>query len=282
MPNESRKCSALCLYFLFIGVLIGISIDAEFRPNHIRFWVNGIQDLSFAPQPGDKIEWFRLSTGKPMNITFWGGSPCVGAFNPCIVGNIPKTTTYLYSCKAADDANFNCLDPQGGPRSGTQGLEDPGFFIKIFDLIENIFAHFSQIFSRSPQPGTPEATQNSGSSIATEQAKSGELASKETKPPAKYQPIQAQVSCESGVTHVYVPQQSETADVAIQASLTQQIQWGTSSANGLTISLPDPSTCSENVSSFSQNGICTVAKAGNYTASIPSCTPNTSESIAVQ
>lgn len=282
MPSASRKCLALCLCSLFLGVLIGISIDAKFRPNRIRFWVNGVHDLSFITQPGDKIEWLSLSTGEPMNITFWGGSPCADtSTNPCRIGNIPDTSTYLYTCKATDDPNYICIDPQGGPKSVTQGLPAPGFFIRIFDLIENIFALFSQIFRPSSQPGTPAATQTRTGSIATDQAKIAEPSSEKAKPLATYPPVLAQVYCNGGSTSVIVPQQSSNPDVPIQASVTQQIQWGTSSGNGFTISLPDPSTCSENVSPLPK-GICTVAKAGNYTASVPSCAANTNESITLQ
>src|SRR5271170_4357710 len=160
MGNESRRRLVTCLCFLFLGVLIGISIDAKFRPNHIRFWVNPVQDLSLIFVPGDTIEWYQLSTGKRIGITFWGGSPCVGPTNPCLITNIPITATYYYTCLAPDGTN--CSDPQGGHVSGTQ-LEVPGFFTKISDLI-------GHIFSRSPTPGSPEATQNMASTPPAGQA----------------------------------------------------------------------------------------------------------------
>jgi hypothetical protein len=281
MPSQSRKCLALCLCFLLLGVLIGISIDTEFRPNHVRFWVNAGQDLSLRFLPGDTIEWYQLTSGDPIpvTITFPGSMPCVdGKTNPCIVDKIPEKATYYYTCTAADGTN--CNDPQGGPISATQGLEGPGFFTRIFDLIQNIFFSFTHIFSHPPKPGTPGAMQNSASSVATGQAK---IVTANASSPT-YRNIYAELSCNlpgkpPGVTQVSVAGQND--DLPIHASVSQNILWQTSSADGFTITMPDPSTCTQNVSTFGPNTKCTVAKAGSYTATAPPCTANTSKSIAV-
>lgn len=281
MPSTTRKCLALCLCFLFLGVLIGISIDVKFRPNRMRFWVNGVNELSFFPQEGDKIEWFSLATGHLVNtISFPGDSPCVGTTtNPCKIANLPEGATYLYTCGPVGDPNF-CFDPQGGPTSKTNGV---GFFTRIFDLIQNVFATFIQIFSPSPQPGAPRNTHNMTGGAATDQTKIVEPLSGKAKPTVTYPPIQVQLYCSgSGAsTTVYVPQQSgDTPDPQIQASVGQKIQFGTASPNGLTVSFPDPSTCSPSTSTLSANGICTFAKPGSYTALVAPCTQN-SESIAL-
>jgi hypothetical protein len=282
MRSESRKCLLLCLCFLFLGVLVGISIDAELRPNRIRFWVNDLNDLSFIPKQGDTIEWLRQSTTTHMKIKFWGPSPCVnGITNPCTIGNIPKSTIYTYSCKAKEDTTFTCNDPQGGPMSSTQPLEGPGFFAKISDLIENIFALLSNIFNHSPQTGTPGVTENIAGNTTTDQAKIVKAQPEKAKTLATSQGIQATVYCDANVTHVAVPQQSDNADDPILASVKQKIQWTTSSAAGFTITMTDASTCTQNVKTFGPNGICTVAKAGSYTASVPSCSV-VPESIALQ
>jgi hypothetical protein len=282
MRSESRKCLLLCLCFLFLGVLVGISIDAEFRPNRIRFWVNDLNDLSFIPKPGDTIEWLRQSTSTRMKIKFWGPSPCVdGITNPCTIGKIPKSTIYTYSCKAKEDSTFTCNDPQGGPMSSTQPLEDLGFFTRIFDLIENIFASFGRIFKDSSQTGAPRTTQDIAGNIAIDQTKIVKTPPEEGKILVTPPGINATVYCDASVTHVAVPQQSDNADDAILASVKQKIQWTTSSAAGFTITMADASTCNENVKTFGPNGICTVAKAGNYTASVPSCSV-VPESIALQ
>jgi hypothetical protein len=268
MPITARKCLAFCLLFLFLGVLIGISIDVEFRPNHMRFWVNRVHELSFAPQEGDKIEWFKLDTGEYMKIAFWPptDSPCIGtSTNPCTIGNIPDTSTYLYSCSAEHDASYICLDPQGGPKSTTNGIGIRYFFTRIFDLFEALFTRIGQLFGISQQSGRSKVNNDQNASRQ-----------------ATYQPILAQVYCDdvtTKMTAVIVPNGKQ--DDPINASVGQQIQWGTAGPNGFTISLPDPSTCSENVSPL-PNGICTVAKAGNYTASVPSCTENTALSITVK
>jgi hypothetical protein len=288
MPSESHKPVGLCLCFLILGVLIGISIDAEFRPNHIRFWVNDLNNLSFIPHQGDTIEWFRLSTATPMKITFWGPSPCVGAFNPCTIGNIPKSTIYTYSCMAQEDPTFTCNDPQGGPMSSTQSLnatgtgpEATGFFTKISDLIKNIFASLTHILSHSPQPATPSTTQNIAGDIATDQAKIGKTPSEEATTRTTLPGIQATVYCDANpnpnTTHVIAPQQSGTPDAPIQASANQKIQWTTPSTAGFIITMADKTTCNPNVSTLGPNGICTVAKPGSYTATVPSCsaTPET-------
>jgi hypothetical protein len=270
MAIASGKCLAFCFCFLFLGVLIGISIDAEFRPNHMRFWVNRVHELSFAPQEGDKIEWLKLDTGEHMVITFWPSkdSPCIDAStNPCTIGNIPDTSTYLYTCSAEHDASYICLDPQGGPKSVTKFSGIRYFFTRIFDLFEALFTRIGQLFGISQQSGRPGVT-------------NGAPFSQNASRQATYQPILAHVYCDDATnkTAVIVPKGNQ--DDPIKASVGQQIQWGTAGANGFTISLSDPSTCSENVSPL-PNGICTVAKAGNYTASVPSCTANTAESITV-
>jgi hypothetical protein len=286
MTSESRKCLALCLCFLFLGVLIGISIDAKFRPNHIRFWVNAGQDLSLVFLPGDTIEWRKLTkntlweSAPVETITFPGSMPCVdGNTNPCIVDKIPETTTYYYTCTAADGTN--CNDPQGGPISATQGLEGPGFFTRIFDLIQNIVASFRHIFSHSPKPGTPgAATQNSASSIATG------LVTANAKSSSAYPNIYPELSCNfldtSNVTRVSVGAQS--ADSPIQAHVGQNILWGTSSEKGFTVTT-DPSTCTQNVSTFGPNDSCTVAstaaKPASFSAIAPPCMLNTNESIVL-
>jgi hypothetical protein len=282
MPSESRKPLGLCLCFLFLGILIGISIDAEFRPNRIRFWVNDLNDLSFIPHQGDTIEWLRLSTDTPMKITFWGASPCVdGITNPCTIGDIPKSTIYTYSCTAQEDPTFTCDDPQGGPMSSTQDLnstgrgpETTGSFTKISDLIRNIFAPLTHNLSHSPQPATPGATQNIAGNVAA-------TLPEEAKTRATLAGIPATVYCDSNTTHVVAPQQSVTPDVPILASVNQKIQWTTSLTAGFTITMADPSTCTQNVKTFGPNEICTVAKTGSYTATVPSCS-TASESIALQ
>lgn len=288
--SESRKRLSLCLCFLFLGILIGISFDAEFRPNHLLFWVNVGQDLSLRFQPGDTIEWKQLSNNKPMNITFPGSMPCVGGItNPCVIDNIPKTATYYYTCTGAVDASFVCNDPQGGPVSVTGEQLYPGFFTKIFDLIHNVLAPVSRIFGHSAHTSTPEvtqntpgATQNMADNIATGQAK---IVSANASPSATKSNIYAQLSCnlagqvQDNVTHVNI--YGQPVDNPIHASVHQNILWGTSSANGFTITMPVPSTCTQNVSTFGPNGMCTVAMAGSFTALAPPCTVSTAESIAV-
>lgn len=278
MPSESRKPVGLCLCFLILGVLIGISIDAEFRPNHILFWVNPVQDLSLRFVPGDTIEWYQVGTGEPVGISFWGGSPCVGGSNPCTIKNIPDTATYYYTCTASDGTT--CNDPQGGPISSTQRLEATGFFTKISDLIRNIFAPLTHILGHSPRPGSPEATQKMASTAATGQAK---IAVANAIPSATYSTIHAEASCDaSGGTHVTVAGQHE--DDPIQASVGQKILWGTTATGDLTIHPADASTCSPFSSPAKNQYLCTVAaKSGkwNYTATALPCTANTSEYIAV-
>jgi hypothetical protein len=274
MMSESRKRNSLCLCFLFLGILIGISFDAEFRPNHIRFWVNPIGNLSFIPEQGDTIEWYRLSADAPlMNIKFYGNAPCVGGTNPCTIADIPQTTVYTYSCSANDDPSFTCNDPQGGPTSPTGDIEVVGFFVKVADLFRHIAGRIDQIFfdrsTHARPPGFVQnlhgVTQDGVGSAPTNQA--GEVST-------RTQGIAATVSCNAssdppgGATHVYVPQQSSAPDTPIQATVGQLIQWTTSLASSFTIKMDDPSTCSPSVSTLGPGGICKVAKTGTYTATV--------------
>jgi len=273
MPSLSRRSFGPHLCFLVLGVLIGIAIDAEFRPNHIQFWVNPVQKLSVRLQPGDKVEWLQQNT-KPMGITFWGGSPCIGksfdngatSYQPCIIGNIPDSATYLYTCQAANPSSFICFDPQGGPRSGTTGLSDPTLSTKILDLVQRILALSSQIFGHSLSPGAPGTMQNGAGVIATGQQGIVPQPPAAAKTPATSQPIQAEVYCTSSVTHVVVP--GGNPDDPIAASVNQQILWGTSAtglaiaSNALTCSAPAP-----------DQELCTVGQSpSSYTATVTGCT----------
>ena len=165
------------------------------------------------------------------------------------------------------------------------------FFVKIVDLVDNILAVINEIFfghsSHSGTPGvtqnTPGATQNIAGNTATAQAETVKTPSDGAKSSAKLQGIGVTVYCDStNTTDVIAPQQSSTPNVAILASVGQQILWTTPSANGFTITMNDPSTCKENTSTFGPNSICTFAKPGSFTAVAPSCPANTAESIAVQ
>jgi hypothetical protein len=262
MLDSSRKPYVLSLGSLVLGILIGISIDVAIRPNHIQFWVNPVQKLSVRLQPGDKVEWLKQD-GTPMGISFWGGSPCVGArTNPCTVGNIPDTATYLYTCKITQNGtSFVCLDPQGGPRSGTTGRSGPDFAVRLLDLIDRSVALISQLFGHSLRPGAP------GPMPPPERVKTSAVSL----------PTQAEVYCDSGVTHVIVPNGSP--DDPIVASVNQQILWGTS-GEGLTIT-PGASTCSQFSTPAKDQAQCTVGQSpSSYTATVQGCT-NAPETIVL-
>lgn len=293
MLDSSRKSYVLSLGSLVLGILIGISIDAEFRPNHIQFWVNPINNLSLVFRPGDTVEWRQQSNNDLMNITFYGPGPCVGGnANPCTIGNIPDSTIYTYSCAGAVDPNFTCNDPQGGPKSVTQlGGESPGFGVKIFDLVRNILARFRELFAHSSHTGTlrvtqntPGATQTIATSTATGPTTTVNNPSETANLTATQGGIGVTVYCDTtkNITDVIDPQQSKTPNVALVASVGQQIYWTTPSTAGFTITMNDPSTCKENVSTFGPNSICTVAKAGTFKAIAPTCPENPKEKIALQ
>ena len=280
MLSQSRKCSLLCLCFLLLGIIIGIAIDAEFRPNHIKFWVNLAGDLSLVFQPGDKIEWTQLENGKDMKINFQGPnsdpnrSPCSrGTSNPCIIGNIPAMATYYYTCTGADDVTFVCNDPQGGPGSVTN-LEikknQYTFRDKIFDLGRNVLTDLSQIFGQSVQTGSPGAPPKTAAKASP-----------------TYPNIYATVSCVSGATAAQVITNFDSKpNDPIQAMVGQKIIWQTSASDTLVITpgtLGPSLICKPSISSVGNQTLCTASQSGTYIATIGcgSTPSNPSDSVNV-
>ena len=275
MPRASRQCFILCICFLIFGVLIGISIDAAFRPNHMRFWVTEVNEIAFAPSPGDKIEWFKVGTTEPMNITFWGGDPCfeshaapLGSVKACTIRDIPPKATYYYTCKATDDKSYVCNDPQGGPRSGTQ-LNS--FAIRLSDLIENIDALIIQAFRAPHQTTSKPLQENSSGNISASQTNIAEMPSAKVETQAAYPTIHAQIDCVGGNGRPEVTVPYQAPDSPIQASVGQQIVWGSSTGGTFSVSMASGSMCAEGMNPPKQ--ICTVQASGSYTVNDSSCAP---------
>jgi len=270
MPRAPRRCFILCICFLVLGVLIGISIDAKFRPNHLRFWVTQVHEIAFATVPGDKIEWKDLKTKKPVKINFSDADPCRdGIHDPCKIMDVPEKATYYYTCEP------NCNDPQGGPGSVTQ------FTDRISDLIENIDALVIQAFRVQHQTtsrGTPRGT--SSGNFSTGQTNIAEMqANIETA--ATDGPIHARISCNPDTRRTAVKvAPSGMLDAPIPASVGQQIGWGSGLDKGFKVTTSDPSPCQEGTQ---PDDVCTVQASGTYTVKSDSCDQPTSptETITV-
>jgi hypothetical protein len=286
MPSQSRKCFALCLCFLFVGVLIGIAIDAGLRPNHMLVWVNPVGDLSIAFKPGDTIEWKQFPSNTPVAIKFQGNvlPPCRKTTNPCTITDISDIATYYYSCTGTN--GLVCNDPQGGPPPPTGGLifTLKSFIVRIVDLVNNVLALLGQIFGYSPHASNPGATQNTPGNapnteghVATDQARISKLSATSSN-------IYATVTCESDkLTHVYA-QNLEDKPI-INSNGQNNILW--SSDVALTISLTSPptpvpaATCSP-LTQYGNEWVCTdPVTAGYYTAQAGTCTA-ANEQITLQ
>ncbi len=116
-----------CLVVFLLGILVGIAIDVKQRTNIVRMAVQyDSGEVFVAPFVGDTVEWFQvLKNGSFAQVEADFGndpsmSPCDPTFNDKPNCHIRKpdhySDRYYYTCKAP----YPCIDPGGGPQSGTR------------------------------------------------------------------------------------------------------------------------------------------------------------------
>jgi hypothetical protein len=116
-------CSGACLCCLIIGFLIGVALDAKYRPNNILLYINPDGKESLSPLPGDIISFASnkdLSLSK-VNVTYTAGlAPCdptspfpapTCVYKPFAHG----PDLYLFGCTFGSKS-MDCYDPQYGPQ----------------------------------------------------------------------------------------------------------------------------------------------------------------------
>jgi hypothetical protein len=284
MPSLYRKSMALCICSLLIGILIGLSIDLRFRPNHIRIWVDDIQELSIAPQEGDIIEWLgHVNNDDHIKITFHGGSPCAGNptdANPCTIDDIKGLSTFLYDCKSSTVPTYVCNDPGVGPKSTTGGrLQITGFLRNLVELFRSLLFDLRQVFHVSSRQGNQTAQETSRVALTSKNEMNlAKAALQGTKAAVIPPPIRAQISCgDSSATIVTLV--DDTHD-PIYASVNQVIKWNTSTGGPYSVTA-STSTCSETGSPL-PGAICHAQTTGTYTAYDSDCKSQTSPTYNIQ
>lgn len=124
MKAKGRYIKAICtcLCCLIIGFLLGVALDAKYRPNHILLYINADSKVSISPRPGDIISWATKDDpyGKKITINYTAGlAPCkanTGIQTPCIFEPLDGgPDLYLFGCTLSADPK-TCFDPQYGPK----------------------------------------------------------------------------------------------------------------------------------------------------------------------
>lgn len=140
------------------GFLLGVALDAGYRPNHIVFVVQPDTKVTVAPSKGDIIEW-KSSNPKSTStsIRFFSSKvPCSEpngsqqcTFTPLDEG--PQV--YLYDC-ALDQAPSTCYDPGVGPSSSTGAGHASRFvlvLLAIRDFVVTLGTDLERLFRIWPK-----------------------------------------------------------------------------------------------------------------------------------
>jgi hypothetical protein len=162
-PREGKSESSRGLFLkgagvsigcLIIGSLLGIAVDAKYRPNHILLYINADSKVSVSPQPGDTISFATDGnpTGTNIKINFTRDlRPCqpnsdlsdpTCVYAPYING----PNLYLYSCALGQPPN-SCYDPQLGPKCS--GCPTPG---PKLNFVEVVLGDVKGLFGLLPRP----------------------------------------------------------------------------------------------------------------------------------
>ena len=115
-----RTVVGVCLCCLILGFLLGVALDAKYRPNRILLYINADGKVSLSPKPGDIINFaaFDDETGANVKVSHTADLiPCDPSFLPPTCVYAPYTDgpdLYLFGCASA--GNVPCFDPQYGPK----------------------------------------------------------------------------------------------------------------------------------------------------------------------
>lgn len=161
------KGTSICLCCLIIGFLLGVAVDAKYRPNHILLYVNTDSKVSLSPKPGDIISWATKNDplGRNVKINYTAGlAPCKldTSFPPptCVYQPFDDgPDLYLFGCTLSSDPK-TCFDPQYGPKcAGCGQLDSTSFAPLISEYYWNTLGwDLARLFN--PVPKQPKAPQN--------------------------------------------------------------------------------------------------------------------------
>jgi hypothetical protein len=236
-----------CFLVVFLlGILVGIAIDVKQRTNIVRMAVQyDSHEVFVAPFVGDTVEWFQVlkdGTFAQVDADFGSDpsmSPCDPTFNDKPNCHIRKPNNYsdryYYTCKAP----YTCIDPGGGPQSGTRmsymSADGPQFWSVVSYDLKGVF-NLPQESVVVPHVGAPGI---SPKSIAGS-------------------PAHVRVSCPGGTLTVSGPDPTTNP-----YNPNGQIIWITNLSQ-LTIT-DNSGLCSGDTSNLAQTGCNINGATGNYT-----------------
>jgi hypothetical protein len=261
---------------LIAGFLLGVCLDAKYRPNTITLFLQDNGKLSVQPKVGDLISWVSYDNRYQPQINFlFNQSPCAKGSTPSACWYDPTNTTApisLYGCSLNGTPSV-CADPGVGPRSGT-GIELSGIVIIDF---ERLFGQWPEL-----SPGRLMALGVSASSSTN--APQSPIASPAPSTAKVVQTIQVGVGCDvkKNVPVVLNPVSGNTIE-PIPAGVGDTISWDAYAPYTIT----GLQICTNNTiqSGANQNCIIEDSTAANtyaYTLNVPSCTSATSGTFHIQ
>jgi hypothetical protein len=170
MLRLHAPCTALCLCFLLVGIVIGGCLIALLpHSNLIHLTVLPNHAVNLSPEDGDRIDWvvYKRKTApaqtapKPPTITFTeaSGSPCgkTALAGTCLF-NDARRGIFTYHC--SDSAN---CDPGIGPKSTSGTHFNQGIFGYILTGLARILGTLAfgidRTFGFLPTPTERESSQ---------------------------------------------------------------------------------------------------------------------------
>jgi hypothetical protein len=256
------------------GFVLGVGLDARYRPNHIVFEVQPDTKVNLAPYRGDIIEWKSsnpqsTSTG----IRFFSSKvPCSepNGGNQCTFAPLTVPQVYLYDC-ALDKTPSTCYDPGIGPSSTSGGGHASKFarFVQtIKDIVVILGVDLERLFGIWPKPTAKPWLQAVGTTIAGPAAAGGT-------PPPRH--INVAVDCDKGGKSAVFPDGNPADENnAIEASVGDSITWQPYTAYSIgDLSVCSPAPLKGNPGSPAGNNLTCTLKSGSgdvqYTLKTSGC-----------
>jgi hypothetical protein len=278
-----RTVVGVCLCCLILGFLLGVALDAKYRPNRILLYINADGKVSLSPKPGDIINFaaFDDETGANVKVSHTADLiPCDPKVPPptCVYAPFtPGPDLYLFGCKSKDGTD--CFDPQYGPKCpkcpGGQIVKGQFFVLFWHILWEDLeeLLRISPVERRLPEN---QSGPSGGSAVSHALEAQEQIVSP---PPPRVQEFV--VACDkNGAPGVFPSGSADSIDTRqkpIAAEPSDTITWTLyPPAKSFTISPLDKACNGRNPSSDSPT--CKVSNAGSYEFNLdmPDCASSTS------
>ncbi len=246
------------------GFLLGVCLDAKYRPNTITLYLEDNAKLSVKPRYGDLINWVSYdSASNPQTYFLFNQAPCGPNSTASACWYDPTNTTTevaLYGC-SLNGKKGSCTDPGVGPKSGTGGVGGRGgFSLRAFFTILEI--DFVRLFGLWPELSAGRLSALGVSGPSGTRTIEPSVAPATLPAAVVNQTIQVGVGCMNNAPAVLNPRTGDPID-PIPAQAGDTISWtpyASYTISGLTI-------CSNNSVSSGGNQNCNVlsdTKPGSY------------------